>query len=113
MFSDGFKRLRRSLEGAGHPRMRVLKQGRAARIVFFYPGEEGTYIDDAWVRVYENGIVHIESRFEETMAHLQNCEVLWHIEPEATQGGNVVRLLKSRSTDPNSRPPTPPSPPTN
>lgn len=96
--------------GASGGNLNVLKQGRAARIVFFYPGEEGTYIDDAWVRVYENGIVHIESRFEETMAHLQNCEVLWQIQPEASQGGNVVRLLKSRGNDSNPRPPTTPSP---
>ena len=35
--------------------LKVLKQGKAKRVVFYYPGEEGTYIEDADVKVFQNG----------------------------------------------------------
>lgn len=67
------------------------------RVIFFYPGEEGTYVDHAEVTLYENGIVHIASNQEESTTHLQNCEILWNFEVEADdRAANKVRLLKSR-----------------
>lgn len=75
--------------------MRILKKGPAARVIFFYPGEEGTYIDHAHVTLYENGIVHIQSSQEESTTHLQNCEILWTLEAENEERlSTKVRLLK-------------------
>ncbi|MBI2605958.1 MAG: hypothetical protein HYW49_07745 [Deltaproteobacteria bacterium] len=77
---------------------KVLKQGHAMRVTFFYPGEEGTYVDNAHVTIYENGIVHLESPLEETTTHLQNCEILWRFDAEAAEqpGKGKVRLLKPK-----------------
>jgi hypothetical protein len=105
----------------GSSSLRVLRQGLAARVIFFYPGEEGTYIDHAEVTLYENGIVHIRSAHEESSTHLQNCEILWAYELEtADDRSQKVRLLKpkpgkesskdfskNRGDDPRSTPPSP------
>jgi hypothetical protein len=77
--------------------MKVIKKGPAMRVIFFYPGEEGTYVDHADVILYENGIVHISSNQEETTTHLQNCEILWRFETDADERVNKVRLLKPKS----------------
>lgn len=77
--------------------MRVIKKGPAMRVIFFYPGEEGTYVDHADVTLYENGAVHITSNQEETTTHLQNCEILWRFETEAEDRANKVRLIKPKA----------------
>ena len=68
------------------------------RVIFFYPGEEGTYVDNAQVTLFENGIIHIKSNQEETTTHLQNCEILWRFEAESSDDRttNKVRLLKPK-----------------
>ena len=76
--------------------VKILKKGPAMRVIFFYPGEEGTYVDNAQVTLYENGIVHIASNQEESTTHLQNCEILWRFETEADDRANKVRLLKPK-----------------
>ncbi|MEO5968747.1 MAG: hypothetical protein ABIQ95_02370 [Bdellovibrionia bacterium] len=76
--------------------LRVIRKGPAMRVIFFYPGEEGTYVDHADVILYENGIVHITSNQEETTTHLQNCEILWRFETDAEDRANKVRLLKPK-----------------
>src|SRR5690242_12428186 len=81
----------------GKSQMRVLKKGSAMRVIFFYPGEEGTYVDHANVILYENGIVHISSNQEETTTHLQNCEILWRFETDADDRATKVRLLKPKT----------------
>ncbi|MCM2278736.1 MAG: hypothetical protein NDJ89_11735 [Oligoflexia bacterium] len=85
--------------------MKIIKKGAAMRVIFFYPGEEGTYVDNAEVTLYENGIIHIRSAQEETTTHLQNCEILWRFETDAEDRANKVRLLKpkgeSRAEDKN------------
>ncbi|MFZ9596219.1 MAG: hypothetical protein ACO3A2_09090 [Bdellovibrionia bacterium] len=81
---------------ASRPFMRVVRQGSAMRVIFFYPGEEGTYVDHADVTLYENGIVHIKSNQEETTTHLQNCEILWRFETDADDRANKLRLLKPK-----------------
>ncbi|HUP56057.1 MAG TPA: hypothetical protein VM598_01300 [Bdellovibrionota bacterium] len=68
------------------------------RVIFFYPGEEGTYVDNAQVTLYENGIIHIASNQEETTTHLQNCEILWRFEVDGEDRANKVRLLKPKLT---------------
>ena len=77
--------------------VKILKQGSAMRVIFFYPGEEGTYVDNAEVTLYENGIIHIKSNQEETTTHLQNCEILWNFETDAEDRQNKVRLLKPKA----------------
>jgi hypothetical protein len=81
---------------SGGDRVRVLKEGHAMRVIFFYPGEEGTYVDNCDVTLYENGIIHIASNQEETTTHLQNCEILWRFETEAEDRANKLRLLKPK-----------------
>jgi hypothetical protein len=80
--------------------LKTLKKGPAMRVIFFYPGEEGTYVDNAHVTLYENGIVHIKSNQEETTTHLQNCEILWTFEVEEGERQNKVRLLKPKADRP-------------
>ncbi len=75
----------------------ILKKGHAMRVIFFYPGEEGTYVDNADVTLYRNGIIHIRSNQEETTTHLQNCEILWRFETDADDRANKVRLLKPKA----------------
>jgi hypothetical protein len=82
------------IEGAN---VKILKKGFAMRVIFFYPGEEGTYVDNAHVTLYENGIVHIRSNQEETTTVLQNCEILWNFEVDSEERSNKVRLLKPKS----------------
>lgn len=82
-------------QGMSH--MRIMKKGSAMRVIFFYPGEEGTYVDHADVTLYENGIVHITSNQEETTTHLQNCEILWRFETDADERVSKVRLLKPKA----------------
>src|SRR5437764_12823245 len=78
-------------------RLKAIKKGRAMRVIFFYPGEEGTYVDNADVTLYDNGIIHIRSNQEETTTHLQNCEILWQFEVDGEDRTNKVRLLKPKS----------------
>lgn len=108
------------------PKLGVVRHAHAMRVIFFYPGEEGTYIDHAEVTLFDNGIVHIRSPHEETTTHLQNCEILWTF-AEAEERGSKVRLLRrpeeadaaddedgdsddSDDDEPSPPPPTSPSP---
>ncbi len=79
----------------------ILKQGKASRVIFYYDGDEGTYIENVDVTLYENGIVHLVSSSEETTTHLQNCEIVWKFELEAgDERANKVRLLKPKNPEP-------------
>lgn len=108
--------------------VRILKHAQAMRVVFFYPGEEGTYVDDCMVTLFENGVVHLRSKSEETTTHLHHCEILWRYEnpvekPKDDRGGKV-RVLKFKNRDSGNRdgddrnpepprdPPKKPNPPT-
>lgn len=94
---NGLRRgLKRSLKKS-EDQMKIIRKGPAMRVIFFYPGEEGTYVDHADVTLYENGIVHINSNQEETTTHLQNCEILWRFETDAEDRISKVRLLKPKS----------------
>jgi hypothetical protein len=55
----------------------VVRAGFAARVVFYYPGEDGTYLDGAWVRIYDSGIVDVNHPREQVTTHIQNVEVIW------------------------------------
>lgn len=54
-----------------------LREGEALRVIFYYPGEEPTYLDDAFVVVFRNGLVEVEHRNEHVSTHVQNVEILW------------------------------------
>ena len=79
--------------------LRVLRQGKANRVVFFYPGEEGTCVDHAMVTLYENGIVHIKAPYEETTTHLQNVEILWHYVANPEDKNSKFRVLSFKKGD--------------
>ncbi len=83
-----------SSKPAGWDGVRVLRHGTAQRVVFYYPGEEGAYVDQALVTLFENGIVHIRARSEETTTHLSHCEILWKFEAAEGEGTNHLRVLK-------------------
>lgn len=68
---------------------RVLKQDVAMRVIFFYPGEEGTYIDNANVTLYDSGIVDVQTENERVTSHLSNVEILWFFEDD---GGGGQRM---------------------
>lgn len=96
--------------------IRVLKHAQAMRVVFFYPGEEGTYVDDCMVTLFENGVVHLRAKSEETTTHLHHCEILWRYEIPADKNkgegkdGNL-RVLKFKSREGGNRDPEPPTSP--
>jgi len=75
----------------------IIKKAHAMRVIFFYPGEEGTCVDHAEVTLYANGIVHIVTQQEETTAHLQNCEILWHYKVDKDDRASKVHLLTARA----------------
>ena len=79
----------------------VLREGIASRVVFFYPGEEGTYVENVRVTLYQNGIVRIRGNFsEEATTHLQNCEILWNGETKNKEDSrSKLRLLKQAKSD--------------
>ena len=82
---------------------RIVAQGQAMRVIFFYPGEEGTYVDYPQVHLYENGMVHIHSAQEETTTHLSNCEILWRYEVEGEDTSPKVRLLRPKTDSPKTK----------
>lgn len=88
--------------------VRILKHAQAMRVIFFYPGEEGTYVDNPTVTLFENGLVHIRAKNEETTTHLQHCEILWRYEPvEQTGKDGKLRVVKfKRESERGSEPPT-------
>jgi hypothetical protein len=57
--------------------LEILRKGLAERVVFFYPGEEGTFLTTAKVTLYANGILHAKNDQEEITTHISNVEVVW------------------------------------
>lgn len=70
----------------------IIKQGRAKRVIFFHPGEEGTYVDNPTVSLHDSGIVDLRTVDEETTVHISRCEILWDFKEESTNG--QVRVLR-------------------
>lgn len=83
--------------GESDSKLKILKQGKAKKVVFFYSGEEGTYLDQVFVTLFENGVVHLETGEEELTTNLRNCEILWET-PQDVQDSRLgkLRLLKSK-----------------
>ena len=55
----------------------LMRSGYAARVVFYYPGEDGTYLDGAWVKIYHSGVVDINHPKEQVTTHIKNVEIIW------------------------------------
>jgi hypothetical protein len=75
----------------------ILKEGYAERIIFFYLGEEGTYINHPHITIYENGIIHVKTENEELTTHLQNCEIVWKVMDEEKKS-KKIHILQKNST---------------
>lgn len=71
----------------------TLQSGRADRVIFYYYGEDPTYLDDAFVTVYRNGVVEVEHRNEHVTTHAQNVEILWQSRQQ-----RALSLVKNDST---------------
>jgi hypothetical protein len=54
-----------------------LQRGSAQRVVFYYPGEEPTFLENAKVVVFRNGLVEVQHQMEHVSTHIQNVEILW------------------------------------
>lgn len=65
--------------------LEVLRHGHAERIHFYYPGEDGTYVENPMVTLFANGIVHIRADSEETTTHLSHCEIIWKVKLDAQE----------------------------
>ena len=77
-----------------------LQEGDALRVIFYYQGEEPTYLDDAYVTVYRNGMVEVHHRNEHVSTHVQNVEILWKsANGQATTGTRPLTLIKSDGAD--------------
>jgi hypothetical protein len=82
-----------------------LQVGEALRVIFYYQGEEPTYLDDAFVTVFRNGMVEVEHRNEHVTTHVQNVEILW--KNQSGQAGATTRplsLVKGEATTTELRP---------
>lgn len=91
-----------SIETAIYRLRMPIEEGDAARIIFWYPGEEGTFVENVYVEVYPDGVVTFENDDGRSTTNLKNCEILWSFRDAqptlpgsvTPQTGNVVSLRK-------------------
>ena len=77
-----------------------LQEGDALRVIFYYQGEEPTYLDDAFVTVYRNGMVEVFHRNEHVSTHVQNVEILWKGQNgQASAQARALTLVKGDASD--------------
>ena len=80
-------------------RLFSLQEGEATRVIFYYTGEEPTYLDDAYVTVYKNGMVEVHHRNEHVSTHMQNIEILWKgMNTNATGQPRALTLVKAENS---------------
>ena len=70
-----------------------LQKGEAMRVIFYYQGEEPTYLDEAYVTVFKNGMVEVLHRNEHVSTHVQNVEILWKSKTSQMSPGQHHRPL--------------------
>ena len=58
-------------------RKKILRSGPAQRVIFHYPGERISYLDDPHVTLYDGGVVEVEHKDEHVVAHLHNTAIVW------------------------------------
>lgn len=78
-----------------------LQDGPAHRVIFYYQGEDPTYLEDAFVTVFKNGMVEVLHKNEHVSTHVQNVEILWKGRT-ASKGGSArtLSLVKSDANHP-------------
>jgi len=81
-------------------RLFSLQSGPAHRVIFYYYGEDPTYLEDAHVTVYRNGVVEVLHRNEHVSTHAQNVEILWKNLPGKGGQGRALSLVKSDASSP-------------
>jgi hypothetical protein len=68
-------------------------------VIFYYQGEEPTYLDEAYVTVYRNGMVEVEHRNEHVSTHVQNVEILWkNLNGQANASTRPLTLVKGEAS---------------
>lgn len=75
---------------------RVLRQGPVHRVIFYYMGEDPTYLDNAYVRLFQNGIVEVDHRTEQVTTHIQNVEIVWKAKGLSNKKVASEHVLSSR-----------------
>ncbi|MCO5142703.1 MAG: hypothetical protein M9962_06405 [Oligoflexia bacterium] len=76
---------------------KVLRQGPVHRVIFYYMGEEPTYLDNANVRLFQNGIVEVDHQTEQVTTHIQNVEIVWKMRGPSNKKNAADVLVGSRS----------------
>lgn len=78
----------------------LLRYGRARRVIFLSPTEEGTdYVDHVEVFLFAHHVVHLVSSQEETTLHLSHCEIFWRLEEENEAPTIPFRLINRQKKD--------------
>jgi hypothetical protein len=79
-----------------------LQEGPAHRVIFYYQGEDPTFLEDAFVTLYRNGVVEVKHRNEHVSTHVQNVEISWKNRTGNTfnGGGRALSLVKNEVTSP-------------
>ncbi len=77
----------------------ALDSGAAHRVIFYYYGEEPTYLEEAFVTVYRNGMVEVKHRNEHVSTHVQNVEILWKNRARTGGGAHGSRALSLVKSD--------------
>lgn len=80
-----------------------LQEGPAHRVIFYYQGEDPTFLEDAYVTLFRNGVVEVKHRNEHVSTHVQNVEISWQNRPNRPVGGGsrALSLVKNEITTPN------------
>lgn len=71
--------------------MTIVREGLCKLAIFFYPSGDSNSMMDAQVTLYDNGLIHLKTDFEDIHSHIHNCELIWD--------------FKSREPDPTDREP--------
>lgn len=81
-----------------------LQEGPAHRVIFYYQGEDPTFLEDAFVTLFRNGVVEVKHRNEHVSTHVQNVEISWKHraggKPLNGGGGRALSLVKSEPVSP-------------
>ncbi|RYZ96519.1 MAG: hypothetical protein EOP11_23350 [Proteobacteria bacterium] len=87
-----------------------LQEGPAHRVIFYYQGEDPTFLEDAFVTLFRNGVVEVKHRNEHVSTHVQNVEISWkHGDGQNLNGilggkiagtGRALSLVKNDVTSP-------------
>lgn len=79
--------------------MSIIRSGQAKYI--FFPNGMGAISPE--VTIYESGVVHFKTPFEETTTHVLMCEVVWNMVEDESMRPKLaeVRPLRGEGDDDN------------